>query len=193
MSLHEEKQQRAVRAAAAVFAEKGFHGATTGDIANKLGLKQGSIYYYFRSKEDALEQVCLFGIEDYVARMEQIAQSGQAFESKLLATITAHLSSYRERDTALKVHNDERLYLPPERRTQLKTMGSRYRQLLENMFIDGQDAGMLRQSLDPHFLAQSVIGLCNAFGELIVRDPNRDLFATIHQCNDLLLNGLRDR
>ncbi|MEM1398158.1 MAG: helix-turn-helix domain-containing protein, partial [Pseudomonadota bacterium] len=86
-----EKQKLAVLAAAAVFAEKGYHGASTTDIANRLGIKQGSLYHYFRSKEHALEAVCLFGIRDYVSRMEAIAVSEQPFEARLVAAITAHL------------------------------------------------------------------------------------------------------
>ena len=50
-----------IEAAARVFAERGFHGATTQDIANVLGIKQASLYYYFSSKEAALELVCLKG------------------------------------------------------------------------------------------------------------------------------------
>ena len=45
-------------AAAAVFAEKGYHGTSTKDIADRLGLQQGSLYYYFASKEEALRKVC---------------------------------------------------------------------------------------------------------------------------------------
>ena len=51
---NEKSQQHkldAVRAAASVFSEKGFHGASTKDIAQRLGMKQGSLYYYFDSKE----------------------------------------------------------------------------------------------------------------------------------------------
>ena len=43
--------------------------------------------------------------------MKSIAASDQPFEAKLMATVTSHLSSYREKNEALKVHNDERLYL----------------------------------------------------------------------------------
>jgi len=50
-----------IEAAARVFAERGFHGATTQDIADVLGIKQASLYYYFSSKEVALELVCLRG------------------------------------------------------------------------------------------------------------------------------------
>ncbi len=85
---YEQKHQAAIRAAASVFAENGYHGSSTRDIAERMGIKQGSLYYYFKSKEEALGEVCLFGIEDYVGRMETIAASDQPFEAKLMATIT---------------------------------------------------------------------------------------------------------
>jgi AcrR family transcriptional regulator len=81
---YQQQRKQAIRAAASVFAEKGFHGASTKDIAARMGIKQGSLYYYFKSKEEALGEVCLFGIEDYVQRMDDIANSDQPFEAKLV-------------------------------------------------------------------------------------------------------------
>lgn len=184
-----KQRQAAIRAAASVFAEKGFHGACTKDIAERMGIQQGSLYYYFKSKEEALGEVCLFGIQDYVGHMAAIADSNQPFEAKLIATITSHLSSYRERNEALKVYNDERLYLPKARRSRLKELGSGYRQRLERIFEEGRISGAVRQSVDCHFAAQAVIGMCNAWGDLIVRDPDLDLFTVIQKCTDLLING----
>ena len=54
-----------IEAAARVFAERGFHGASTQDIADVLGIRQASLYYYFPSKEVALELVCLQGVEGF--------------------------------------------------------------------------------------------------------------------------------
>ena len=186
---YEVQRHAAIRAAAAVFAEKGFHGAGTKDIAERMGIKQGSLYYYFKSKEEALGEVCLYGIQDYVEHMEAIADSDQPFEAKLISTVTSHLSSYRERNEALKVYNDERLYLPKERRSRLKELGSDYRQRLEGIFEEGKLSGAIRQSVDCHFAAQAVIGMCNAWGDLIVRDSDLDLFEVIRKCTDLLING----
>jgi AcrR family transcriptional regulator len=192
-SRYDSQKQLAIRSAASVFAEKGFHGASTKDIAERMGIKQGSIYYYFKSKEEALAEVCLFGIEDYVERMQSISSSDQPFEAKLLATITSHLTSYRERNEALKVHNDERFYLPKEKRAKLKELGSSYRQQLEIIFEEGARTGALRDTIDCHFAAQAVIGMCNGWGNFIVRDPNLDLFDLIQKCTDLVLNGFVER
>ncbi len=158
-----------------------------------MGIKQGSLYYYFKSKEEALGEVCLYGIQDYVEHMATIAQSDQPFEAKLVATVTSHLSSYRERDEALKVYNDERLYLPEEKRTRLKQIGSAYRQQLESIFEQAVRDGVVRADVDCHFAAQAVIGICNAFGDLIVRDSELDLFDVIHKCSDMLLHGVGAR
>lgn len=186
---YRKQKLAAIRAAAGVFSEKGFHGASTGDIAERLGIKQGSLYYYFDSKEEALEEVCLYGLQQYVENMDAIAASDDPFEARLFAVVSNHLGRYREKSEALKVHNDERLYLPPERRRRLKALGSRYRQQLEQIIDDGIAAGAVRDSIDSHFMAQSVIGMCNGLGEIIVRDPDADVFELASKCTDLLLHG----
>ena len=187
---YEHQRLAAIRSAAAVFADKGYHGASTADIAAHMGIKQGSLYYYFKSKEEALSEVCLLGISDYVKRMSVIVDSDQPFAARLLATVSSHLMSYREKNEALKVYNDERLYLPEEKRKTLKELGSGYRQQLESIFAKAQAEGVVKASLDCHFAAQSVIGLCNSWGHLIVRDSELDVFIIAQRCTDLMLNGL---
>ncbi len=190
---YEQHRQAAIRSAAAVFADKGFHGSSTGDIAAHLGIKQASLYYYFKSKEEALSEVCLYGVRDYVEQMNSIAASDQTFEAKLIATVTSHVSKYREKNEALKVYNAERLYLAEDKRVGLKELGSGYRQQLEKIFEEGIRSGAIRESIDCHFAAQTVIGICNAWGELIVRNPDMNLYDVIQKCTDLLINGFTDK
>jgi AcrR family transcriptional regulator len=186
---YQSQKRAAVRAAAAVFAEKGFHGASTTDIAERIGIKQGSLYYYFDSKEEALEDVCLYGLESYVENMDEIAGSDEPFAAQLLAIVTNHLGRYRENNEALKVHNDERLYLPPARRRRLKALGSHYREQLEAVIEEARAAGSVRDSIDSHFMAQSIIGMCNGLGELIIRDAEIDAIGLARKTTDLLLHG----
>ena len=67
-----KRRNEVVDAAARVFAERGFHGASTRNIAEFLGMRQASIYYYFGSKEEALEEVCTIGTAGFVDRAEAI-------------------------------------------------------------------------------------------------------------------------
>ena len=187
---YRQQRQLATEAAAQVFAEKGYHGATTADIAAVMGIKQGSLYYYFANKQEALLEVCLLALRDYLAHMELIAGSRQSVQARLQAVISAHLGAYREKHEALKVYNNERLYLSEEQRGVLKAQGSRYRQLLQDLLQQGLDTGDLQAPLDANFAALSIIGLCNAWGELIVRDEQLDVFEISQRCTELLLNGL---
>lgn len=187
------KKVLAIEAAAVVFADKGFHGATTQDIATQMGIKQGSLYYYFKSKEEALQLVCEYGFENHVQRMRKICVKSQPFEAKMLAIITSHLTTYRHKNNAMKVHNEQRLRLPEERRILLKELGSSYRQLLEATWQEGIEQSVIRADIDAHFMAYSVIGVCNSWGAYLVRDESLDLFETIDQCADLVLNGTLDR
>src|SRR5262252_3192324 len=61
-------------AAARVFATRGYHGATTQQIADLLGIRQASLYYYFPSKEVALEIVCLQGVAGFFEVAKAIAK-----------------------------------------------------------------------------------------------------------------------
>ena len=49
-AIRRRRAPQIIEAAARVFAERGFHGATTQDIADVLGIRQASLYYYFSSK-----------------------------------------------------------------------------------------------------------------------------------------------
>ena len=183
------KKVLAIEAAAEVFSEKGFHGATTQDIAELMGIQQGSLYYYFKSKKQALQEVCEYGFDVYVERMKKICAKDQPFEAKILAIITSHLTNYSQKDSAMKVHNEQRLYLPVERRSRIKQLGSTYRELLEQTLAQGIDAGVVRDDIDTHFIAYSIIGICNSWGANLIRDESLNIFETIEQCADLILVG----
>lgn len=192
-SNYARKKLVAVEAAARVFAEHGFHGATTQDIAGAMGIQQGSLYYYFKSKEQALQEVCEYGFDNYVERMKKICAKNQPFEAKMLAIVTSHLTQYSQTDNALKVHNEQRLFLPKQRRVRIKELGSTYRELLEQVLRDAMQAGVLRSDIDTHFMAYSIIGICNTWGANLSRDSDLNLFETIEQCSDLILVGTLNR
>src|SRR6516225_950244 len=68
----ERRYHQVLNTAAAVFAEKGYAGASTRDIAERLGVRQASLYYYFPSKESALGAICELGVKDFIANLQAI-------------------------------------------------------------------------------------------------------------------------
>ena len=68
----ERRYREVLDVAATAFAEKGYLGASTKDIADRLGIRAASLYYYFPSKEAALAAICEFGVKDFIAHLRDI-------------------------------------------------------------------------------------------------------------------------
>src|SRR3974390_469023 len=105
-----------IDAAARVFAEHGFHGATTQDIADVLGIRQASLYYYFSSKEVALEIVCTRGVEDFYRAARAIAAGRGRAAERLTSLVRAHITPILDRGDFVRVFLTQRQFLPPASR-----------------------------------------------------------------------------
>lgn len=149
-------------AAAAVFAGKGYHGASTKDIADRLGIRQASLYYYFPSKADALFEVCRIGVEGFVARLRAILDGPGSSIDKLHQAIASHLTPMVDRRDYVKVFMKERHHLSGEHRRQVNAVARSYDNLFEDMIRAGVADGTFRANLGPRQTVLSILGLCNS-------------------------------
>src|SRR4051812_39582811 len=88
------KRDQIVAAAAKVFREKGYHQSTTEDIAAEVGMLKGSLYYYITKKEDLLHAVVEKPVNEMVANLREIAESGSTSEEKIRRLIADHLRTF---------------------------------------------------------------------------------------------------
>jgi TetR/AcrR family transcriptional regulator, cholesterol catabolism regulator len=151
-----------IEAAARVFAERGFHGATTQDIADVLGIKQGSLYYYFSSKEAALELVCLKGVEGFFDSAKAIAARPESVRERLTLLINSHLSPLVDRPDFVKVFLNERQHLPRESRRRIGRWSRVIERIFEDVIREGVSKGEFRSDLDPRLATLAILGMCNA-------------------------------
>src|SRR5262249_2413154 len=151
-----------IEAAARVFASKGFHGATTQDIADVLGIRQASLYHYFPSKEVALEMVCLIGAEGFYERAKRIAESSGHRREKLEALIRSHLEPLGDRPDYLRAFLNERRFLPSTSRRKVGRWSRGLERLFEQIIADGVRDGTFRKGIDPRLAALALLGMLNA-------------------------------
>ena len=85
-------------AADQLFFTKGYHATTISDIAKKIGVAQGTLYYYFKSKEDLLETLLNRHAASLVLEIEKINLLTNTPSEKIALTISAalHSASYKE-------------------------------------------------------------------------------------------------
>jgi AcrR family transcriptional regulator len=151
-----------IEAAARVFADRGFHGATTQDIADVLGIRQASLYYYFSSKEAALELVCLKGVEGFFEAGKKIAAGPGSAPERLALLINSHLSPLLDRGDFVKVFLNERQHLPTESRRRIGRWSRGLERIFEDVIKEGVAQGEFRFDLDTRLAALAVLGMCNA-------------------------------
>lgn len=151
-----------IDAAARVFAERGFHGATTQDIADVLGIRQASLYYYFSSKEAALEAVCLKGVEGFFETAKGIVAGPGTARNKLISLIKAHVSPLVDRSDFVRVFLNERQHLPAESRRRIGRWSRGLERLFEEVVRAGMKAGEFRADLDPRLTSLAILGMANS-------------------------------
>ncbi len=90
-------------AAATVFAERGFQGASLDEIAATAGYTRGAIYKHFADKEELLHEVCVRLNERTFAEFDELPSGSDLLDTSDLPAVTAQWASMVERDTEFRV------------------------------------------------------------------------------------------
>ena len=181
-----------IDAAARVFAERGFHGATTQDIADVLGIRQASLCYYFSSKEAALELVCLKGVEGFFEAAKTIAARRESAQKRLISLIGSHLSPLVDRADFVKVFLNERQHLPRESRRRIGRWSRGLERIFEDVIKEGVAKGEFRADLDVRLATLAILGMCNAASSW-QRKENIDVNDIAEEFARLMTDGMGKR
>ncbi len=184
------RDAQALDAAARVLARKGYARASTGDIAEAMGIRQASLYYYFASKEDALLKVCEAGAQGHLERLREIAGSGLPPTEQIRRTIDSLLVPMRDRHDYVKVFLTERHLLPEASRNRLKPLTGEYGRVLRGMLEAGVAAGVLRADLDCDLAMRAILGLSNSAIFWFEPGGPVPVEAVVRSFSDLVLTGL---
>ncbi|WP_231511862.1 TetR/AcrR family transcriptional regulator [Chondromyces apiculatus] len=185
-----------LRAAEAVFSERGLAGARVEDITGRAGVSKGAFYLHFKSKEDCFQQI----VEGFVARLASCTEPPENLHDGALCSIEVILERLREHHVAV-------LEFCWQNRSLLRMMlagggGAPYAYLIdefatrvggrtERWLRDGIAIGLYRPDLDP-VLAAAVLsgGYERLVRELIQQDKRPDLLAWCTQVHRLFQDGM---
>jgi AcrR family transcriptional regulator len=176
------------RAAARLFAEKGYHGTSVGDLAAALGVQKGSLYAHIDSKADLLWEVAGAGSEAFHAALDAVPEEGPVLE-RIRAALRGHLRVVAEQLDVATVFTREWRYLEGERRETFVGERRRYEERLRALFREGREHGELRADLDDATATLLALSAVNwAYTWL---RPGADTDALADRFTALLLDGMR--
>ena len=98
---HDLKEERVLAAAAAVFAERGFHRASVRDVGAEAGMSLAGLYHYFPSKAGLLHEITMRAFDSLLARLD--ADPPGPPRQRLTNFVRNHLSFFLSRPHEMKV------------------------------------------------------------------------------------------
>jgi TetR/AcrR family transcriptional regulator, cholesterol catabolism regulator len=154
------RRNELTRQAARLFAERGFHGTSMGDIAEAVGVQKGSLYSLTGSKQQLLYETMRAGAEAFHAELDAIPDDLPAVERVRLA-LRGHLRVVSEQIDVATVFTREWRYLEGDEREGILAERRRYEERFRTLFREGIEAGEFRPDLDAGAAALLVLSAAN--------------------------------
>jgi TetR/AcrR family transcriptional regulator, cholesterol catabolism regulator len=176
------------REASRLFAQKGYHGTSIGDIAEALGVQKGSLYSHIASKEDLLWETLSEGAAAFHAALDGIPDDLPPVD-KIRAALRAHLRVVAEQLDVATVFVQEWRYLEGARRDEFIAERRRYEERIRELLREGRDLGDLRSDLDD--TAAALLFLSAANWAYTWLKPGRNTDELADRFFALLVDGMR--
>jgi TetR/AcrR family transcriptional regulator, fatty acid metabolism regulator protein len=153
-----DKREAILRAGTTVFAEKGFFNSKVADIAKAAGVADGTVYLYFKNKDDILHSIFDRAMDEFIAEGRRELADLDKPEDKLRRIAELHL-------IRLSADRDMAIVFQVELRGSIKFMRefsaagfSEYLDIIRATIEDGQKAGVFRRDLKPIVCAKLFYG-----------------------------------
>jgi TetR/AcrR family transcriptional regulator, cholesterol catabolism regulator len=182
------RRNELTRQAARLFAEKGYHGTSIGDLAEAMGVQKGSLYAHIDSKADLLWDVARGGAAAFHSALEEVDDTLPATE-KIRHALRAHLRVVAEQLDVATVFIREWRYLEGERREEFVAERRRYEERFRALFREGRELGELRTDLDDATATLLALSAANWAYTWIRPDTSTDELAD--RFYETLLDGMR--
>jgi len=182
------RRDELTRQAARLFAERGYHGTSIGDLAEAMGVQKGSLYAHISSKQDLLYETMAEGARAFHAGLDEIPDEAPVTE-KIRLALRSHLGVVADQLDVATVFVQEWRYLEGDRRDEVVAERRRYEERIRAFFREGRDLGELRSDLDDATAALLLLSAANwAYTWL---RAGTDTEALADRFYDLLLDGMR--
>jgi TetR/AcrR family transcriptional regulator, cholesterol catabolism regulator len=153
-------RRRVLDAAAKVLMDRGYAATRLGDIAEYADLQAGSLYYYFDSKEQLVEEVLRYGVQFTHAHVRTAVDAlpeDATPGDRLRTAVNSHLESMLEIGDLAPAHVRTFNQIPPEMQERLRPARRAFGKFWAELVEAAIDAGEVRSDLDPYILRLFIV------------------------------------
>ena len=176
------------RHAARLFAEKGYHGTSVGDLAQALGVQKGSLYAHIGGKQELLYEAMREGADAFHHGLDGIPED-LAVTERIRLALRVHLATVGDQLDVATIFVQEWRNLEGEHREEILAERRRYEDRIRALFREGRELGELRSDLDESVAALLFLSAANwAYTWL---RPGADTDDLADRFYALLVDGMR--
>ncbi|NIR51086.1 TetR/AcrR family transcriptional regulator [candidate division KSB1 bacterium] len=192
MSFKNDKRTRILRAAVKVFAQKGFYNAKVAEIAKGAGVADGTIYLYFKGKDEILISIFEEEMAKFIAKAHAQIESASQIDHKLRAFIHTHLDFVKNNPKLAQVFQ---LELRQSNKFIKEYTGSKlkeYLNLIGELISEGQRQGVIRADIHPGLAKRAIFGALDEVATqwVLLKRNKYDLRQSADQIADMFLRGV---
>lgn len=192
MKKEKPKYRQIIDAAIIVIAENGYHQSQVSKIAKQAGVADGTIYLYFKNKEDILISVFDEKMEMFADRLNEIIEEPITASEKLYKMVENHftvLSADRHLATVTQLElRQSNLAL----RLRINAVLKNYLVLLDTILKDGIANGEFDKDMDIRLARQMVFGTIDETTTTwVMNEYKYDLIALSPKVHQLLFNAIK--
>ena len=186
-----DKREAILRAATSVFAGNGYFNSKVADIAREAGVADGTVYLYFKSKEEILHSIFDRTMEEAIAEGRKQLEAVSDPREKLRRIALLHLERMGA-DRALAVVFQVELRGSTKFMEEFSAAGfAEYLELIHNVIAEGQSAGVFRSDLNAKVAAKVFFGALDEMATNWILSKRRYRLAPLaDQVLDIFLNGV---
>jgi AcrR family transcriptional regulator len=149
-----------------LFAEKDFHEVTVDEIAERVGLSKGTLYLYFKNKEDLFFSIVQDKTDLLYERLHAAIECDKSFTDCLKGFVYTFLSFFEEYKPYFKIVQSEKIRLSMDEHYRLHKFGMDAFQMFFDLMIGLIEIGKKQKvvrDIETVVLAKNLRGVLNAF------------------------------
>ena len=186
-----DKKDAILRAATDVFASRGFFTAQVADVARAAGVAAGTVYLYFRSKDDLLVSIFDRTMREWIEEGRASVEPLKDPIEQLRAIARVHLDRMgRDRSLAIVFQVELRQSTKFMERFSATALRE-YLGIIRQVIVEGQAAGAFRREINPTLAAKLFFGGLDEMATNWILSPRRyPLVNDVDAIVDLFVGGL---
>ncbi|MBC7794093.1 MAG: TetR/AcrR family transcriptional regulator [Clostridia bacterium] len=189
----EEKYQRILDAALEVFSEKGFYEAKVNDIARVAGVADGTIYLYFKNKDDLVASLVDTLFEFINERIKLALYGITDARDRVHRLIRFHIGLAYEDPTLMRFLTVELRRGGPGLKEKTRSKVIEYVGLWEKTIEDGKTQGHFRPELRAGIIKHLIFGALDYMSMSLVAKPEppaERIEAIMNESTDFVLRAV---